>query len=86
MKKIPNLLLLAIANYYIQRGKSYAQHAAGEKPTTWKEECLEAIAKAAKKYGYGWMAIAGTFWFTKGKQIYKITEKSYPNWEKDSLQ
>lgn len=68
--RLSQKLLLAIAKYYINRNL--------QKKRKWdKEADLREIDEAASKLGYS--AIAGTFFFRKGKKTFKMDEESFPN-------
>jgi hypothetical protein len=54
-----------------------------KKKTTWDRDAdWENICEAAQKYNYNSQACAGTFWFTKNGNTYKIDESTFPLAEK----
>lgn len=95
MRKLPNTVLLAIANYFIHRDRQsetkgtmidghYIQFLSKRQNYTWdKEADLAAIGEEIKKYPsiVGWGAVTGTFFFTfkNDKKSYAIHDGTFPN-------
>lgn len=76
--KLSQKLLLAIAVYYINR------NCQDKYKRKWdKQADLNAIDAAAVQSKLGYLAVSGTFWFTKGKKTLKLTEKSFPNFAEE---
>ncbi len=82
--KLPNKLLLAIARYYINRSNQYevAHNGNGYKimersKRSWNKDVdLDFIEKNCPE-GMSYSAIAGTFWFSRGKKTIKIDESNF---------
>ena len=88
--KLPSKLSLALANYFVrsllgQVRETGSKHVNGVKvethystPVKWnKDECLKKVDEALPK-GWGYCAIAGTFWFTKGDKVIQVDKESWP--------
>lgn len=70
--KLPNKLLLAIARYYINRSSQYRSS-----ENKWNKEAdLDFIDNNCPE-GISYSAIAGTFWFSRGKKTIKIDESNF---------
>ena len=69
-------LALEDLKWYLGGTKTWSS--ADKIPVFDKEACLKHIGDVAKKHNLGWLAVAGTFWFTnsKGKSL-EVNESNY---------
>lgn len=86
-RKLPDSILVAVANYYIKRERCWKNiplSKAGIRVQEYvgkfdKQAELAAIDEAAKKKEYRVCSSAGTFWFTKGTTCLTISESTFPD-------
>lgn len=83
--KLPDSLLVALAQYYINRARQNLNLAESKTDNktfrrTWnKEEDCDRVFEAATKAGlYNHASCAGTFWFSTQNESYEISESTYP--------